>query len=61
MENMRRVGLTRVVGKKHMLLKVIEIVDCIIIKIIMIIVGGVVVVMIVLLLILWLCYTQKKE
>jgi hypothetical protein len=53
---MERVGLTRVVGKKHMLLKVVGVVGCVVV-----VVGGVVVVVVVLLLMLWLCSTQKEE
>jgi hypothetical protein len=52
MGNMERVGLTRVVGKKHILLKIVRIVDCIIVEVIVIIVSGVVIVVVVLLLLL---------
>jgi phosphoribosylaminoimidazole (AIR) synthetase len=59
---MERVGLTRVVGKKYMLLKVVGIVDCIVVEVIVIVVDDVVVVVVVvMLLLLWLCCVQKKE
>jgi hypothetical protein len=47
---MGRAGLTRVVGKKHVLLKVVGVVDCVVVEVVVVVVGGVVVVVVVLLL-----------